>query len=439
MASNTWENILLASRAGREIGQGLAGIGEGIYRGLNQGMSPQEQIERRLQLENQANAVRNNLILKAAIGEAPGIVRLKPGQPSEGIEDIGVEGMGLDRALRRKELQEANQMAVEKAAAIYGARPTRMQMLKDANGNVYWGNPITGDITSSTDATGTQPAQPRNNQTFELTQGATPRDIPFPDGKVHRVLMNKAGQIVQDFGEAPIGVQAVIDPLTGIASAIPRTVTAGQPVTAIPVNAPGSSQQQPSQPQQQPKPFKMGVPDRTPAPMKEKKAMYEAVKKDVQILKAKLEEIKRSGVEPGIIDNAIAAETARTPSGAISSIWQQSLKKRQSDISKELEAASAPVTASLGRAIAGTALTDTEKQNLVPFAPTRGENVDDIIKKVNGLEPFIENQLSAMSGQSSNDQYAQSAYGSAEGVRAAFKAGKLTREQAKEELRKLGH
>lgn len=129
-----------------------------------------------------------------------------------------------------------------------------------------------------------------------------------------------------------------------------------------------------------------------PAALKERLAGYNAASRDLESLKNEISSIEAAGAQPSAFDNAIAAATSAPPEGFFGSLYQQSLRFFQSPESKDLEAQKGKVSSALLRAVSGLAVTESERRNTTPFLPVAGDAYGDLIRKVAGLEEYIQNQ-----------------------------------------------
>lgn len=134
-----------------------------------------------------------------------------------------------------------------------------------------------------------------------------------------------------------------------------------------------------------------------PAEARSKVAAYQAVQKDLQRLRDKLEEEQASGDIPSAVQDLISASLAEAPTNFLSRTFQRFvLQPAQTKTAAGNERLRGAVAASIGRAIAGAALTGTEKQNLIPFTPQPGDSFERLLDKASGLEQFLSNQIEGL-------------------------------------------
>lgn len=138
--------------------------------------------------------------------------------------------------------------------------------------------------------------------------------------------------------------------------------------------------------------------NQVPAEARNKVAAYQAVQKDLERLRSKLDEELASGDIPSGIQDLISGSLAESPGNFFSRAFQRFvLQPAQSKTAGENERLRGAVSASIGRAIAGAALTGTEKQNLIPFSPQAGDSFERLLEKSAGLEQFLANQIEGLS------------------------------------------
>lgn len=135
-----------------------------------------------------------------------------------------------------------------------------------------------------------------------------------------------------------------------------------------------------------------------PAEIRGKVAAYQAVQKDLERLREKLDQEAQSGDIPSGMQDVISASLSEAPDGFFSRVFQRFfLQPAQSKTSAENERLRGAVSASISRAIAGAALTGTEKQNLIPFTPQAGDSFERLLEKSAALEQFLKNQIEGLS------------------------------------------
>ena len=135
-----------------------------------------------------------------------------------------------------------------------------------------------------------------------------------------------------------------------------------------------------------------------PAEVKSKVASYQAVQKDLERLMEKLDEESRTGNIPSGFQDIISGSLSESPTNFFTRTFQRFvLQPSQSKTAAENERLRGAVSASIGRAIAGAALTSTEKQNLIPFTPQAGDSFERLLEKASALEQFLDNQIEGLS------------------------------------------
>lgn len=137
--------------------------------------------------------------------------------------------------------------------------------------------------------------------------------------------------------------------------------------------------------------------NKLPAEVKSKVASYQAVQKDLERLREKLNEEVASGDIPSGMQDVISGSLSESPTNFFTRTFQRFvLQPSQSKTAAENERLRGAVSASIGRAIAGAALTATEKQNLIPFSPQAGDSFERLLEKSAGLEQFLANQIEGL-------------------------------------------
>lgn len=137
--------------------------------------------------------------------------------------------------------------------------------------------------------------------------------------------------------------------------------------------------------------------NQAPAEVKSKVAAYQAVQKDLERLRAKLDEELVSGDIPSGFQDIISSSLAEAPGNFFTRAFQRFvLQPAQSKTAATNERLRGAVSASIGRAIAGASLTGTEKQNLIPFSPQPGDSFERLLEKSASLEQFLNNQIEGL-------------------------------------------
>lgn len=134
-----------------------------------------------------------------------------------------------------------------------------------------------------------------------------------------------------------------------------------------------------------------------PAEARNKVAAYQAVQKDLERLRERLDQEQASGDIPSGMQDIISASLSEPPGNFFSRTFQRFvLQPAQSKTAAENERLRGAVSASIGRAIAGAALTGTEKENLIPFSPQPGDSFERLLDKASSLEQFLNNQIEGL-------------------------------------------
>lgn len=137
--------------------------------------------------------------------------------------------------------------------------------------------------------------------------------------------------------------------------------------------------------------------DKAPAEVRSKVAAYQAVQKDLERLREKLDEEQRTGDIPSGFQDVLSGSLAEAPSGFFGRVFQRFVQQpMQSKTAAENERLRGAVAGSISRAIAGASLTGTEKQNLIPFTPQAGDSFERLLDKSAGLEQFLANQIEGL-------------------------------------------
>lgn len=116
-----------------------------------------------------------------------------------------------------------------------------------------------------------------------------------------------------------------------------------------------------------------------------------SAEKQLHTLQNEILEIAKSGKTPSFLDNMIAADLSAPPTGWWSSAVQQTESYFQSPESKNLEDRKAVIASGITKAISGLAVSKDEARRL-GFLPRAGESFQDLMRKAENLQDYINNQ-----------------------------------------------
>jgi hypothetical protein len=328
MASSVWQNILAAQQSGRMAGEALGGIGSGIYAAFNEGVTPEQQIEMRMRDKLYQQKLSDEIaqmqlkdpnLMEGSQAIQPGMTvdgqrSVKPlemtpgqqeamlvGQPIPEVSTVSLGGRAFDPAAIKSATIEDELRQAEAKRKLYetmGGNKAMYQFVPGLDGAGYSFNRGSGTATP-TKIDGSE-------STLKVPEGITIKDID-QGGQIHRVGLDKQGNIAVDYGLAPVGVNTINDS-SGNVVAAPSQAIPGRSISTVPVNSPGA---QPGQPTGQP-PQQLQV--RTPG-METAKGLRDDIQqdkavKDFNIIDGQFELMKQTMDESAKTGSYLATDQA---------------------------------------------------------------------------------------------------------------------------------
>jgi hypothetical protein len=391
MASSKWRGILAAGEAGRMAGEGLGGIGEGIFQAMNKGMTPDQMIQQRLledyekrkeqtQIGREDRNIRNDLLLKQAMGELGGVVTPEMTQMRQTAMEQGgvampqtvqIGGMEIDPGLasqfRRQREREILADEIEKEKVKRAALPHNNQFVGFMGNAPMQYNPRTGTLEPVSVGGGVQVTGPLDakTKTTASSRGLT------ENAKMAAIgLAGKHGVNIKD--PKYMKEDGTIDYMALTFDA--RQNEGKEEVAKRNEKLNGMTTDQ-----------------------KNKVGAYMAIQNDLVPLKQQIKELSDAGKFPSAIDNAIAVAANQPPDGFFSALLSGAAKALQTTDSKELEGNKAMISTALTNAISGAAVPDNERVYLVPFLPQTTDDVNGLLIKIAGLERHLNNKVNTLS------------------------------------------
>jgi hypothetical protein len=314
MASSVWRNILAAGQAGKMAGDALGGIGRGIYAGFNEGLTPEQQIQRDYQEKLYQQKLADDVaqlqlkdpnLMEGSQAIQPGMTvdgqrSVKPlemtpgqqeamlvGQPIPEVNTVSLGGRAFDPAAIKSATIEDELRQADAKRRLYetmaGQRGTGNQFITDPiTGAVYLGNKATGVVAPTTQA---------GNEQFKVGTRLTQKEIVDPNTGIKKLVnVDASGNVVGEIGTSDMPKGTVVqDPVTGAVSVVNNMLPQGTgPGQASPVNQPtGQATNQ--------KPFSVGV---KPTPMTEGQAKDVGFASSMLKANQSLEALEKANYDP---------------------------------------------------------------------------------------------------------------------------------------------